>query len=300
MIQIQNLTKRFENETALSDITLTIPDGEVFGLIGTNGAGKSTLLRILSGVLRQDEGSVRVDGEAIWENEKVKQTIAFIPDEAYFFPNATPREMAAFFAAARDAFDFERFEDLTRRLKLDPARPIRTFSKGMKKQLAVILGISTGAKYLLCDETFDGLDPVMRQAVKSLFAGDMVERGLTPVIASHNLRELEDICDRVGLLHKGGILLSEELAGMKQKLHKIQCVIPDAEKEKEMLTALSPLRTVRQGQLMMLTVRGTREELLRTVDAAEPVFSEILPLSLEEIFIGETEAIGYEVRDILA
>ena len=139
----------------------------------------------------------------------------------------------------------------------------------------------------------------MRQAVKSLFAGDMVERGLTPVIASHNLRELEDICDRVGLLHKGGILLSEELAGMKQKLHKIQCVIPDAEKEKEMLTALSPLRTVRQGQLLMLTVRGTREELLRTVDAAEPVFSEILPLSLEEIFIGETEAIGYEVRDIL-
>ena len=231
MIEIKNVTKRFGVEPALTGITLTVPEGEVFGLIGTNGAGKSTLLRILAGVLRTDEGDVRVDGEEVWENEKIKQRIAFIPDDAYFFPNATPREMAFFYASARERFDFERFSDLMKRLKLDEERPVRTFSKGMKKQLAVILGLCTGAKYLLCDETFDGLDPVMRQAVKSLFAGDMVERGLTPVIASHNLRELEDICDRVGLLHKGGILLSEELAKMKKHMHKIQCVIPDKEKE---------------------------------------------------------------------
>ena len=299
MIEIKNVTKCFGDEPALAGITLTIPEGEVFGLIGTNGAGKSTLLRILAGVLRPDEGDVRIDGEEVWENEKIKQSIAFIPDDAYFFPNASPREMAYFYASTRERFDFERFTDLMRRLKLDEGRPVRTFSKGMKKQLAVILGLCTGAKYLLCDETFDGLDPVMRQAVKSLFAGDMVERGLTPVVASHNLRELEDICDRVGLLHKGGILLSEELAGMKMNMHKVQCVIPDKNKEKEMIQTLSPLSITRQGQLLMLTVRGRREELLQAVDAAEPVFSEILPLSLEEIFIGETEAIGYEVRDIL-
>ncbi len=299
MIEIKGVSKRYEGVPALADITLTIPDGEVFGLIGTNGAGKSTLLRLLSGVLRPDEGEVRIDGEPVWENEKIKRAVAFIPDDAWFFPNATAREMAGFFADARGGFDFARFAELTGRLQLDGERPIRTFSKGMKKQLAVVLGLCTGAKILLCDETFDGLDPVMRQAVKSLFAGEMVERGLTPVIASHNLRELEDICDRVGLLHRGGVLLSEELAGLRQNMHKVQCVVPEGEKEREMLRALSPVRTQRQGSLLLLTARGKREDILRTVDAAEPVFCEVLPLSLEEIFIGETEAIGYEVRDIL-
>ena len=300
MIEITNVSKRFEGVEALKNLTLRIPEGEVFGLVGTNGAGKSTLLRLLCGVLRQDEGDILIDGKRVWENEEIKQELAFMPDDAYFFPNATASGMADFYAAARARFDRPRFADLIRRFGLAGDRPIRTYSKGMRKQLSVILGLCTGAKYLFCDETFDGLDPVMRQAVKSIFAGDMVERGLTPVIASHNLRELEDICDRVGLLHRGGILLSEELEGMKANMHKVQCVIPDKAREKALLDALAPIRTERQGSLLLLTVRGTREALLRSVDEAEPVFSEILPLSLEEIFIGETEAIGYEVQDILS
>ena len=299
MIEIEVASKRFMDTEAVRDVTLTVPDGEVFGLVGTNGAGKSTLLRMIAGVLRPDSGAILVDGEPVWENPAVKAKIAFLPDEAYFFPDASAEDMAGFYAAARGGFDLARFRSLTGRFGLGGGRPVRTYSKGMRKQLSVLLGLCSGAKYLLCDETFDGLDPVMRQAVKSLFAGDMVERGLTPVVASHNLRELEDICDRVGLLHRGGILLSEDLSGMKENMHKIQCVIPDAEKEAALISALSPLSVKRQGSLRVITARGERQEILRLAAAAEPAFFEVLPLSLEEIFIGETEAIGYEIADIL-
>ena len=268
MIEIRGISKRFAGLDALNKITLSMPAGEVFGLVGTNGAGKSTLLRLIAGVLRPDEGEILIDGEPVWEREEVKAKIALIPDDAYFFPNASAVGMAEFYASARPAFDRARFDDLLRRFGLDGARPVRTYSKGMRKQLAVILGLASGAQILLCDETFDGLDPVMRQAVKSLFAGEMVERGLTPVIASH--------------------------------MHRIQCVVPDKQKEQRLLEAISPVQTRRQGALLVLTVRGVREEILRRVDEAEPAYSEVLPLTLEEIFIGETEAIGYEVRDILA
>ena len=300
MIELEVAGKRFGDTIALKDVSLNIPEGEVFGLVGTNGAGKSTLLRLIAGVLRPDAGRVFVDGEDVWENPAAKEKIALLPDEAYFFPDASAEKMADFIAAARSGFDREKFDALLARFGLAGGRPVRAYSKGMRKQLSVLLGLCSGAKYLLCDETFDGLDPVMRQAVKSMFAGEMMERGLTPVVASHNLRELEDICDRVGLLHAGGILLSEELAGMKENTHRIQCVIPDREKEERLLSALSPITVKRQGSLLMLTVRGRREEILSLAAEAEPAFCEVLPLTLEEIFIGETEAIGYEIRDILS
>ena len=299
MIEITNVSKRFEGVEALKNLTLRIPEGEVFGLVGTNGAGKSTLLRLLCGVLRQDEGDILIDGKRVWENEEIKQELAFMPDDAYFFPNATASGMADFYAAARARFDRPRFADLIRRFGLAGDRPIRTYSKGMRKQLSVILGLCTGAKYLFCDETFDGLDPVMRQAVKSIFAGDMVERGLTPVIASHNLRELEDICDHVGLLHAGGLLLSRDLASMKLGLQKVQCVFSDEADAENALSGLELLSHDIRGRLHTLTIRAAREEILSRFEKLDMIFFELLPLTLEEIFISETEVIGYDIKNFI-
>lgn len=181
---------------------------------------------------------------------------------------------------------------------LDENRKIHTFSKGMKKQLLVILGVSAGTKYLFCDETFDGLDPVMRQAIKSLFASEIMSREFTPVIASHNLRELEEICDHVGLLHKGGVLLSRDLEDMKFHIHKIQCVFTDKKKEQELEKELEILQIQRQGSLMLIVARGTRTEILQRIQAKNPLFCEVIPLTLEEIFISETEVAGYEIKNI--
>ena len=211
MIEAVNLTKRFDSILAVDHISATIRTGSVFGLIGTNGAGKSTFLRMAAGVLKPDEGTVTVDGMAVFENEEAKRKFFYISDEQYFFSNATPVEMMEYYRIVYPGYDESRFHSLMKNFGLDEKRKINTFSKGMKKQLSVICGICSGTEYLFCDETFDGLDPVMRQAVKSIFASDMAQRQLTPIIASHNLRELEDICDHVGLLHKGGILLSRDL-----------------------------------------------------------------------------------------
>ena len=211
MIKAENLTKRFYDTVAVDHIHAEIHNGSVFGLIGTNGAGKSTFLRMAAGILKPDEGSVTVDDETVFENTKVKARCFYIPDEPYFLSNGTAEDMKVFYQGIYPKFDAARFDKLLKNFELESRRKVQTFSKGMKKQLAVLLGICAGTDYLFCDETFDGLDPVMRQTVKSLFANDIEERNLTPVIASHNLRELEDICDHVGLLHKGGMLLSKDL-----------------------------------------------------------------------------------------
>ena len=206
--------------------------------------------------------------------------------------------MTEYYRCFYPGFRQEQFEKLIKQFHLDKKRKISTFSKGMKKQLLVILGICAGTKYLYCDETFDGLDPVMRQAVKSLFASEIMNREFTPVIASHNLRELEDICDHIGLLHKGGILLSRDLEDMKFHIHKIQCVLTDKSKEEMLIKELDVLKTEHQGSLLLLTVRGTRTEIMERVQAKNPLFCEILPLTLEEIFISETEVAGYEVKNL--
>ena len=224
--------------------------------------------------------------------------VFYISDEAYFFSNASPLDMMAYYSRVYERFDKERFRRLLKSFGLDEKRRIHTFSKGMKKQVSVICGICANTKYLFCDETFDGLDPVMRQAVKSLFAADMEDRNLTPIIASHNLRELEDICDHVGLLHKGGILLSKDLDDMKLNIHKIQCVLQPG-MEPEDLVSLEVLSTERRGRLLTLTVRGTREEIEAKLGACDPVFFECIPLTLEEIFISETEVAGYDVKKLV-
>ena len=211
MLKAVNLTKKFDDLVAVDHINAEIKSGSVFGLIGTNGAGKSTFLRLAAGILKADEGHVTIDGEEVFENIKAKKKFFYIPDDAHFFSNASPLDMMEYYSVVYERFDKARFHKLMGNFGLDEKRKIHTFSKGMKKQVSVILGICSNTDYLFCDETFDGLDPVMRQAVKSIFAAEIEDRNMTPVIASHNLRELEDICDHVGLLHKGGIVFNHFL-----------------------------------------------------------------------------------------
>ncbi|MCR5101548.1 MAG: ABC transporter ATP-binding protein [Butyrivibrio sp.] len=299
MIEAINLTKSFDDITALNEINLKIEDGQVFGLIGTNGAGKSTFLRLAAGILKPDKGSITIDSRPIFEDSDIKKQFFYISDDTAFFANANPFEMATFYRKMYDNFNMARFRELMDKFGLDPNRKISTFSKGMKKQLSIILGISACTRYLYCDETFDGLDPVMRQAVKSLFASDMTSRRFTPVIASHNLRELEDICDNVGLLHKGGIIMSKNLDDAKADVHKVQCVFRDDSSKERVLENLEVISSENRGKLITLTVRGDEEKINNIMRAESPVYVEMLPLSLEEIFISETGVTGYDIKKII-
>ncbi len=299
MIEVKNLSKSFESIKAIDHINAKIEDGHVFGLIGTNGAGKSTFMRMLSGVLKPEEGEILVDGEPVYDNPAVKKKIFYISDDQYYFRSGTPVDMLKLYQTCYPSFDGAKWKSLMEKFGLDEKRKVNTFSKGMKKQLSVICGICANTKYLLCDETFDGLDPVMRQAVKALFVKEMDERGLTPVIASHNLRELEDICEYVGLLHRGGILLEKDIDDMKLNIHKLQCVIREDEMLQRIRSGLEVVTIDNRGSLYTVTVRGDKEKILEFMEHLNPVFYELLPLSLEEIFISETEVKGYDVKALL-
>lgn len=299
MIEIKHITKSFDGCKAVEDVSVTIKEGQVFGLIGTNGAGKSTTLRIMTGIMKPDAGEALVDEEPVYRNVGRKERITFIPDEPYFFSSATPVTMAQYYASIYPVFEMAQFYEWLDKFGLEKTRRIATFSKGMKKQLIMLLSICTHTKYLICDETFDGLDPVMRQSVKSMIASQMEERGLTCVIASHNLRELEDICDHVGLLHRGGVLLSKDLQDMKCNIQKVQCVF---QTETDALIGMQNLDIVqkeKRGSLYTLTIRGKKAEIIAHFSQVGTVFFEVLPLSLEEIFISETEVAGYDIRKLI-
>ena len=299
MIRIENLSKKFDSTLALDGLNMNVPSGSVYGLVGTNGAGKTTIIKHLAGVLRQNSGTIQYDDEDIWENEALKSRIGVIHDELYFPSGYSLKDMRRMYKSAYPKWNDERFHEMTRIMKLDETRRIKTFSKGMKKQLSIILGLSAMTKYIFCDETFDGLDPVMRQAVKSLFASDMAEREFTPIIASHNLRELEDICDTVGLLHKGGMLMSEDLDEVKGDVHKIQVVFPQDTDTESMTERLRILENEKRGSLLTLIVRGREKEIKDILSEGNPVFMESLPLSLEEIFITSTGVEGYDIKKII-
>ncbi len=300
MIEIHNLAKTYDNINAINNVSVSIQEGGVFGLVGTNGAGKSTLLRMMCGILRPDFGSILVDGVPVYENESAKRNIFYISDDSFFFPNATPTDMMRFYCHFYEHFNTERYFILLSKFGLEGTRRIATFSKGMKKQLSMIYGICANTKYLLCDETFDGLDPVMRQAVKRIIVGEIEDRNMTPIIASHNLRELEDICDYVGVLHKGGILLSKDLDEMKTHIHKVQCVFTDITSKHSFFKMVDAIITEERGSLYTITIRGTREQIENKLSKVNTIFAEIIPLSLEEIFISETEAAGYDIRNIIS
>lgn len=299
MIKIENVTKSFDDIRAVDRVSVDINEKIVFGLLGTNGAGKSTLLRMAAGVLKPDEGSITVDGMKVYNNPKAKKDIFFVADTPYFFSNGTPMDMQSYLSNQYPDFDKNKFGEYLKSFNLAPERKINTYSKGMKRQLALLLGICAGTKYLFCDESFDGLDPVMRQGIKSIFAKEMDERGLTPVIASHNLRELEDICDHVGLLHRGGVLLSKDLDDLKLNIQRVQCVFTSQEDEKKLRDKLEIIKEEISGSLHTFTIRGTREDTEKAFGDVSTIFHEILPLSLEEIFISETEVAGYDIKKLI-
>ncbi len=283
---------------SLEHVSTTINDGSIFGLIGSNGSGKSTLLRIMSGVIKPEGGSVEYDGRAVFENELVKQELFCLHDEQYFFPGSSINEMRAFLKTVRTGFSDESFNKLRDIFKLDCDRKLSTFSKGMKKQASVMLAIASRPRYLLCDETFDGLDPVVRQLVKRILAEESADGKMTVLIASHNLREMEDICDSVALLHKGELLFERELDDMKLGLHKVQAVF-DEDFEVDELKSLQIMSYERRGSLVTFIARGEKSRIEDFLRAKSPTFFELIPLTLEEIFICEMEEKGYDFSKLV-
>ena len=292
MLKMQNVTKTFGNFTALNDLSMTIPKGAVYGLVGPNGAGKSTAIRLLTGVYRQDAGTVTLEGEPIFENPKTKSRMCYIPDEIFFFPSATLEDMKKYYKGFYPQFNEELFERLHEAFQLPKKSHIRRFSKGMQKQAAFQLSICTRPDVLILDEPVDGLDPVMRRQVWSLILSDVAQRETTVLISSHNLRELEDICDHVGIVDKGRMLLERSLASMQGNTVKLQ-IVGDAPE------GLEVLHSGTAGRLNTLVVRGGLDEVREKVLAHNPTYFDILPLSLEEIFIYELGGVDYEVKNIL-
>ena len=299
MIEATNISKCFSDIKAVNNITAQIKEGLVFGLVGTNGAGKSTFIRMLAGVLKPDSGTITIDGQSVYEQVATKARCFYISDDQFYFGNSPPAEMRDYYQHFYSGFDKNRYNSLLNAFGLDARRKINTFSRGMKKQATIIAALAANTPYIFCDETFDGLDPVMRQAVKSIFASEIESRGLTPVIASHNLRELEDICDHVGLLHKGGLLLSRELEDMKVSAHKIHAIFNSELKQAD-FPDLDIISLKHMGSMHILIVRGDQQTVTDAIAAKSPLFMETLPLTLEEIFISETEVVGYDIKSILS
>ena len=297
MIETSNLTKRFDDFTALSQVSCRIPRGSIYGMVGSNGAGKSTFLRLVTGVYTPDAGSITVEEEPVFDNPAVKSRMIFVPDDLYFLAGASMNRMATLYESAYPRFDRKRFEKLTSHFKLNPKKPIRGFSKGMKRQAATILALSCRPDYYFFDETFDGLDPVMRSLVKGLICEEVAERNVTAIITSHSLRELEDTCDQLALLHEGGLLLQSDVQDLKTTLFKVQVAF-DHPFEKESFREIEFLHFEKSGSVAHLIVRGDREETLARLQAMEPVLLNLVPLSLEEVFTYEMRQLGYSFDDI--
>ena len=292
MLKLNNITKTFGDFKALDNLTMTVPKGAVYGLVGPNGAGKSTAIRHLTGVYRPDSGDVLLENAPVWENPTAKARIGYIPDDIFYFPSASLEDMRKFYAGIYPNFDNALFERLYEVFNLPRKSPMRRFSKGMQKQAAFHLTLCTRPDVMILDEPVDGLDPVMRRQVWSLILSDVAERGTTVLISSHNLRELEDICDHVGIMDHGKMLLERSLADMQGATHKLQ-LVGDAPE------GLEVLHESASGRLKTLIVRGNVDEITAKVAAANPAYFDVLPLSLEEIFIYELGGVNYEVKNIV-
>ena len=292
MVEVKNLTKTFGGFTALKELNMTIPRGAVYGLVGPNGAGKSTLIRHIAGIYRPDSGEITIDGEAVWENPNAKAKLGYIPDDLFFFKSATIEDMRRYYRGLYPSFDDELFQKLGEKFDLPRKSPIRKFSKGMKKQAAFWLTVSCRPELLVLDEPVDGLDPVMRRQIMGLILADVAEHGTTVLVSSHNLRELEDICDHVGILDKGQMLLERSLADMQGGTVKVQFV-------GEVPEGLHILHRTDIGKLRTIVVRATAQEAEEVFEQAALPFYEVLPLSLEEIFIYELGGADHEMQNII-
>ena len=292
MLEMKNVTKTFGKFKALDDLSMTVPKGSVYGLVGPNGAGKSTAIRLMTGIYRPDSGSITLEGMPVYENPVNKVRMGYIPDDIFYFPSASMEEMKSFYKGIYPQFDEELYKKLFEAFQLPRKGAIRRFSKGMQKQAAFHLSLCTHPEMLILDEPVDGLDPVMRRQVWSLILSEVAANGTTVLVSSHNLRELEDICDHVGIMDHGKMLLERSLQDMQGATHKLQLV-------GEVPEGLDVLHESQTGRLKTLVVRGDAREISRKVSAANPVYFDVLPLSLEEIFIYELGGVNYEVKNII-
>ena len=298
MLEAKHVVKTFDGFRALDGLTMTVPTGAVYGLVGPNGAGKSTIIRHLAGIYRQDSGEVLLDGQPVYEDPAVKRRMTVIGDDWYYFPQANIREMAHFFAGLYPAFSWERYEKLKQVFPLDEKMMLRRMSKGMQKQAAFWLTVCCMPEYLILDEPVDGLDPVMRRQVWSLLLGDVAERGTPVLVSSHNLRELEDVCDHVGILDHGRVLLERSLSDLQDNTVKLQVAYPGVT-EPVLPAEMQILHRSHVGRVYTYIVRGSREDILRRMQITQPVLLESIPLTLEEIFIYELGGVEYAAKDIL-
>ena len=299
MIQAISVVKSFDGFRALDGLTMTVETGSIYGLVGPNGAGKSTILRHITGAYRPDSGSILLDGRPVYEDPEVKAGVAIIPDELYYFNSASTRDMMRFYRGMYPSFDMKRYEALAEAFpEVDEKQPIRRLSKGMQKQSAFRLALCCNPEVLVLDEPVDGLDPVMRRQVWSLLMGDVAQRGTTVLVSSHNLRELEDVCDHVGILSHGKVLLERSLTDLQDNIVKVQAVFPDGEAP-ELPAGLNVLHISRLGRVHTLIIRGSMDAVKNRLAVFSPLLLEALPLSLEEIFIYELGGEDYAVRDIV-
>jgi ABC-2 type transport system ATP-binding protein len=296
MIEVKHVTKTFDGFAALDDLSMTVPTGAVYGLVGPNGSGKSTILRHVTGIYRQDSGMILIDGAPVYENPEVKAKMAYIPDDVFYFLQASVTDMMRWYKGLYPGFDTQRYEKLREVFRLDEKMPIRRMSKGMQKQAAFWLALCLKPEILILDEPVDGLDPVMRRQVWSLLMADAAERGITVLVSSHNLRELEDVCDHVGILDHGKLLLEHSLSELQDNITKVQIALPD---DRPLPKDLNLVHETVTGRLRTLILRGDPEETLAKLAECEPLFMDALPLTLEEIFIYELGGNDYAVKDIL-
>ena len=298
MIEIKNVTKRFDKAPVLEHLNCKIEKGSIYGLVGANGAGKSTLLRLIMGIYKQDEGTILVDGEVSFDNPVIKQRMAFVPDDLFFFSGYTLYEMATFYQNIYESFDIDYFKQLCALFRLDVNRRVSTFSKGMKRQGALIIAIATKASYLFFDETFDGLDPVIRNLVKKIICESVAKDNTTIILTSHNLRELEDTCDHLGLLYKGGILFESDVDTLKTKMFKVQISLSKDFDEEE-FKKLEVMSFKKKGSVATIIIKGDKEKAKTYLEKKDPVILDFIPLTLEEIFIYEMEVLGYEFESVI-
>ena len=298
MIKITNLSKSYGDKKVLEDLNCTIKTGSIYGLIGANGAGKSTLLRIIMGIFQKNSGSIEIDGKEISDSEEFKQKLVFVPDDLFFFKNYSINDMVIFYSKLYKNFDKEFAIKMFDKLKLNRKQKIQTFSKGMKRQTALVCALATNADYMFFDETFDGIGPVIRNFMKKVIAEQMEKKETTIIMTSHNLRELEDICDNLGLLHKGGILFESDIDSLKTNMFKIQISLP-REFSKEDFQNLNVLSFKKTGSVATVILKGEREGYEKILEDMNPIILDFLPLTLEEIFIYEMEVLGYEFDKII-
>lgn len=294
MIRINELKKIFDDVDALNGVNVTIKKGSVFGLIGSNGSGKSTLLRLITGIYRPDSGNVSIEDKPVYENPAAKEHFFFIPDDPYIPAGANMLELIAFYEDYYPRFDRARCLEMLKAFNLDPNRRLSTYSKGMLRQANILLGIAANTDYLIIDEAFDGLDPVKRQAVKRLFGHLIADGERSVIITSHNLRELEDICDHIAFLHNGKVVFDGDTVNLNDISFKVQCAFTDKKNAAD-FAFINPQRIDIRGRMVQLILRGDRDKIEKEMQSLDPLYLEILPLTLEELFITEMEVLGYEI-----